>query len=323
MKDKLTRKRRCSYFGLQALVLSLLLASCFFSSPFWAPTTSWIQHGNVAAATTPTITLSPSSGAPFDQITVSGTGFTSGQTISVNLYFPGYSASISSDNDCATVATDGTFQCSFFRIPEVSVNSYTVVASDPVTESANATFTVTSAPFTFSVTPTSGAAGSSITITGGGTVGFYPSSSEQIYFGTSQIGTWTSTTGSFSVSATVPNLSPGTYAGYTQDSSNEYGFASFTINSGTTPPTTVQGQLSDSLSFSDQSSQSITQVIQKGLSDSLTFADTLSNSIGQLITKGLSDSVSFSDQFSKSITQIIQKRFLAELENTSGASEIL
>ena len=208
------------------------------------------------------------------------------------------------------------------------MNSYTVTASDPAPESASATFTVTSAPFTFSVTPTSGAPGSSITIAGGGTVGFYPGcGSEPIFFGTTQIGTWSSSTGSFSVVATAPNVSPGTYAVYTQDCGNDYGFASFTVNSGTTTTTTLSSSLSDTVSFSDttsyslvilksladmvsfsdQSSQLIGQLLSKGLSDTISFSDQLSKSIGQLIQKGLSDSVTLSDQLTKSIGQVIQK----------------
>ena len=219
-------------------MLALILLSSFL--PFWRTT----------YASSPSITLSPNSGSPFDQITVSGTGFTPGQTISVNLYYPGYSTSLSIDNGCTTVATDGTFQCTYFRIPNVSPNSYTVTASDSIPESASASFTVTSAPYTFSVTPTSGAAGSSITITGGGTVGFYPGCSGPIYFGTNQIGRWNSLTGSFVVVATVPNVSPGTYAVYTEDCISDYGFASFTVTSGTTT-TTATASLGDGFGVSD------------------------------------------------------------------------
>ena len=297
-------------------ILAVILLSSFV--PFWRTT----------YASNPSITLSPNSGTPFDQITVNGTGFTPGQTISVNLYYPGYSTSLSIDNGCTTVATDGTFQCNYFRIPNVSPNSYTVTASDTLPESASATFTVSSAPYTFSVTPTSGAAGSSMTITGGGTVGFYPGCTVPIYFGTVQIGTWNSLTGSFVVVATVPNVSPGTYAVYTEDCINDYGFASFTVTSGTTTTTAtaslgdslgvgdtfVPGSLaplSDQVSVSDQFAQGATALLSDGLlikdnlatpimaslNDGLTVADKYVSPV----TAYLNDSLSLGEKLSASL----------------------
>ena len=58
----------------------------------------------------------------------------------------------------------------------------------------------------------------------------------------------------------------------------------------------ITSSLSDSISFSDQTSQSIGQLITTGLSDTISFSDGVSNSLEQLIQAGLSDGLGFADK---------------------------
>jgi hypothetical protein len=150
--------------------------------------------------TTPAITLSPAQGPSGVSVTVTGSGFTQGATITTTI---GSGATITSCG--ATVATGGTFTCSV-TITSGTAAAYTVTAtgSDGGADVATKSFTVTTPGL--SLNPTSGSTtGTSVTATGSG---FTPGATITFTISTggtiSGAGTCTvSATGGFSCTFTV------------------------------------------------------------------------------------------------------------------------
>jgi len=105
----------------------------------------------------PEITVSPTSGAVGDTVTVSGTGFGGSKTITIT--FDAVTMTSTS------TSSSGTFSATTFAVPEASRGTHTVKAQDSSANYDTATFTVSAS---ITINPTSGPSGTNITITGDG-----------------------------------------------------------------------------------------------------------------------------------------------------------
>ncbi len=171
------------------------------NAPFTVPTSAYGAHTvkvqasatNYATATFTTkaklTTISPTSGAVGDKVTVSGDGFKANQ--SVTIYF--------AEAEVTTFTTDekGSFSGSF-SVPVVASGIYKVKVSDG-TSSDEADFTLAAG---FSINPTAGNVGSEITASG---VSFITGGTVTITYGDDVVATAASDTqGSFSVTFKAP-----------------------------------------------------------------------------------------------------------------------
>lgn len=109
----------------------------------------------------PEITITPTSGAVGDTVTINGTGFTAYSGIT--FYFDNVSAGNTTTN------ANGSFTGSTFTIPSSSPGSRTVKAQDASGYYATALFAIAT---NITITPTTGASGTTVTVTG---TGFRPS----------------------------------------------------------------------------------------------------------------------------------------------------
>src|SRR5256712_7531928 len=180
---------------------------------------------------TPTISLNPSSGPVGTTVTVSGSGFASNSGISIT-----YGGTAITTNP-TTITTDstGSFAGSITVTPS-SLGTHTVKATDASSNSASAQFTVTPA---ISLSPSSGSAGTSVTVTGNS---FSPSSHVTISFDGTRVSTTpgkikTDGSGKFSASFTVPTSSAaGPHTVKAADALSNSASASFTVTTGTITP---------------------------------------------------------------------------------------
>jgi len=170
---------------------------------------------------TPAITHSPTSGYVGSIVTISGTGFAVNSAVSFYLDNVSVSASTTTTN------TNGSFTGTTLTIPARSRGSHTIKAQDASSNYNTATFTVRQK---ITVTPTSGAVGDQVSITGSG---FYANSPVSFYWdnvGVSTTTTTTDTNGSFTgTTFTIPSSSRGSHTIKAQDASSNYYTATFTI----------------------------------------------------------------------------------------------
>jgi hypothetical protein len=168
---------------------------------------------------TPQITLSVSSGYVGDTITVSGTGFAAG---SVTILYDGVS------KGTATAAATGTFSGFSLTVPESTKGPHTIRVQETSATSNYATDTFTVSP-KITISPTSGAVGDTVTISG---TGFAASSPTTIYFDSvSQTTTSTNSSGTFSATTfAVPSTSRGSHIIKAQDASSNQATATFTVS---------------------------------------------------------------------------------------------
>jgi len=184
----------------------------------------------------PEIELDMTSGWVGDSVVVKGNGFAAEKPVTV--YF-----------DDAKIATgetdeDGTFVNIIFTIPESSKGIHTVKVED---SEANYEASSVITKQKVITAPTSGAAGSEVSICG---TGFEADGDIIVYFGNEDItGAPTDEKGSFSTSFHVPACNNGTYTIKVSDGTNRY-YTDFTVTAGIalTPTTgnvgthlTVQG----------------------------------------------------------------------------------
>lgn len=108
------------------------------------------------------ITVTPASGAVGDQVTVSGNGFAANK----NVTFFWDNTTLTAEADRTN--SNGSFTNNTFTIPSTSRGSHTIKAQDASGNSATATFTVGQK---IAITPTSGASGTTVTVTGTGFIG--------------------------------------------------------------------------------------------------------------------------------------------------------
>jgi len=172
----------------------------------------------------PKITINLSSGAVGDTVTVGGTGFAGGAT--VTFYFD------TSNVGTTGADTSGTFTGSTFTVPPTSRGSHTIKAQDNSANFATTLFTIGQK---ISITPDTGASGATVTVTGSG---FSTSRTITLKYNavpvtTSPASVITDTNGSFTASFTVPTGGAGTYP--VEASDGTYTFSvNFVIVAGTT-----------------------------------------------------------------------------------------
>ncbi len=166
---------------------------------------------------TPKVTLSPSSGAVGDTVTVNGTGFKASS--SVTIYFDTTSVGT------ATTDANGSFNGATFTVPESLRGTHTVKGKDADGDSPTVDFTISQK---VTITPTSGSVGDTVTVNG---TGFAASSNITIYFDTTNVGTaTTNATGSFTNNTfTIPSTSRGSHIIKAQDASSNYATATFAV----------------------------------------------------------------------------------------------
>lgn len=130
-----------------------------------------------AAAGAPTATIEPKSGPNGTFVKVSGTGFGVNEaagdiTVSIDGYANTYADKTTYVKSASQLSTDANGVLSgYFVIQNLSVGAHTVIISDATTSVVAGTFTITAPTVTLS--PSSGAAGSSVIVTGSG----FPTSS--------------------------------------------------------------------------------------------------------------------------------------------------
>ena len=142
---------------------------------------------------TSTIILSVSSSIVGNQVSISGTGFSVGRTVSIR--FDNTQVATSSTNSYGQFSTS-------FTIPETYTGTHTITATDGIYTKI-ATLSVTQ---TITISPTSSSVGTTVTISG---TGFSPSRLIRIYYDGTSIASVPSTittnnAGSFSGKFTVP-----------------------------------------------------------------------------------------------------------------------
>jgi len=174
----------------------------------------------------PKITAAPASGAVGAQTTITGTGFAASSAIT--FYWDNVVTSGS-----ATTNANGTFTNPTFAIPTTSRGSHTLKALDASAHSATYSLTVAQK---ITITPTSGAPGTEVTVSG---TGFTASRTATIRFNNVPVTTTIpasipiNTSGSFSGSFNVPPITAGSYSVYATDGS--YGDSTnFAVVAGTT-----------------------------------------------------------------------------------------
>ena len=188
---------------------------------------------------TPSITISPTSGAAGTEVTVSGKGFAPGQDIDIMF-----------DNNPATsnpVKTDGlgSFKAAKFNVPDtVGIGTHFIKASDgtntspqqsfdvpttttpPTTTPPTTTPTTTPSGTTLSLSQTSGSVGTSLIIAG---TGFQPNATVIIKYDDSAIATATVQAGGAFVGTTIFQVPPGKYGAHTITASDGIHTSSITF----------------------------------------------------------------------------------------------
>jgi hypothetical protein len=155
-----------------------------------------LAASGVFTATAPTVAISPETGPAASSVTVTGSGWVPNSAVTLN--FAGTPMTVFADGNGNIAAA--------MVVPQVAAGKYTVTAADTLGNAASpAAFVVPGAAIT--VTPTSGAIGSEMTISGTGFQGY---SGITIMIGsyTYPITPLTSPLGTFDVTITVPGVAP-------------------------------------------------------------------------------------------------------------------
>ena len=169
----------------------------------------------VTFTVSPEITISSSSGAVGDTITVSGTGFAASSDITI--YFDGDEVDITGGDD--DTDSDGSFSGATFTVPETSRGSYTIKAKDDDNNYDTATFTVAQK---ITIDPTNGFSGITVTVTGTGFKASYTITIKYNNYPVTTVPTTvtTNSTGYFSATFVVPASLAGTYVVEASDGTN-------------------------------------------------------------------------------------------------------
>ena len=220
----------------------------FSAAPITIPPSSGGSHtikatssyGDTASASitiTPKITVSPATGAVGATLTVGGGGFIASSAISFFLDDTAVTGS-------ATAGANGSFSLNNFAVPARASGAHVLKAQDSSTNSATATITITSS---MSISPTSGPAGTTITVTGNG---YQASKIVIISFAGASVGALTTTNanGAFTTSFTAPPGASGPFQVTAGDGINNNS-ATFTL-SGTGSIKTTQGPVGTSITIS-------------------------------------------------------------------------
>ncbi|AKG53006.1 hypothetical protein DGWBC_0319 [Dehalogenimonas sp. WBC-2] len=165
------------------------------------------------------ITLTPTSGTSGIQVSLSGSGFHPGVTITIT-----YDNTVLSTAPGNIVSlANGTFSASF-TVPGGVAGNHTVTASDGLGNTATSSFTSTLSADISPVTSTAspGNVGQDLTITG---IGFLPNAAITVKFGNDTVGSATSSaTGAFTVTFKVPAVTAGSYTINVTDGANSRPF---------------------------------------------------------------------------------------------------
>src|SRR3989475_765388 len=235
-------------FTLNSGVQYTLTARGFGSYVFdhWLDTGSTVNPRTVSISTNTqltavyrivTISLSPSSGPAGTAVTVTGNNFSPNSAI-ITLYYDATSVTTTP----TIIRTEERSVTDAIAVPSPSnPGSHTVNATDASSNSASTPFTVTTPPpppvATISLNPSSGPAGTTVTVTG---TNFSPNSAiiAVTYDGTSVTTNpaiiQTDSSGGFSATFAVPSPSnPGSHTVNATDASSNSASAPFTV---TTPP---------------------------------------------------------------------------------------
>jgi hypothetical protein len=168
----------------------------------------------VTFTVSPEITLSSSTGAVDDTITITGTGFA--ETSDITIYFSGDEVTITSGDE--DTDSDGSFECTI-TIPDTTRGSHTIKAEDEDDNYDTATFTVAQK---ITIDPTSGSSGITVTVIGTGFKASYTITItyDGIQVATSPATVTTNSSGYFSATFTVPASMTGTYEVIASDGTN-------------------------------------------------------------------------------------------------------
>lgn len=173
----------------------------------------------------PEITISPTSGSPATEVTISGTGFIASKSITITFndtMVTTSPASVKSNGD-------GSFSNVKFNVPTLVSGTYKVEASDGINEDA-LNFTISIAA---SLSPTTGNVGTALTVSG---TGFVANRTVIINYDAAEVATATvEANGAFSVTFNAPTSQYGDHIIIATDLTNTRQFT-FTMES--TPPLT-------------------------------------------------------------------------------------
>jgi len=169
----------------------------------------------------PFISLDKGGGVVGTTITINGTGFRAGQTVT-------FTFSPYPEIDLGSVPATPVGECSYvFNIPESTGKEHKVTATDPAGNTAETTLSVIP---TIVLDPVSGAIGESVKATG---TGFGYKSRFSIDFDGNQVKTDNAdSNGSFNVSFKVPDMELQTYNVTISDTEGNTAVIAFTINAG-------------------------------------------------------------------------------------------
>jgi len=189
---------------------------------------SYVQTVNSFTVTGGKITLDPKEGAVDTTVKITGTSFSASASIAIE--FDGAAIPIKS-GDTRTSST-GTFSSSI-TIPDSYAGTHTVSAIVSSYE-ASAEFKVKPSAV---MTPTSGAADSSVSVIG---TGFTRRKEVTVFFNKTSLTTvLTDANGGFSTTFTVPKLEAAAYAVEFEDADKNLSSLKFTITGALPPPTTT------------------------------------------------------------------------------------
>jgi hypothetical protein len=168
------------------------------------------------------IEIDPDDGPVGTEVDIDGSGFAEDENIDVYIDDGKLDEDYVVDGDLETDG-DGDVDITI-AIPELTAGKHTIKVEDDIGSSDEKSFTVKSE---ITIDPTSGKAGTSVTVRG---TGFGDEVDVVIDFGTETgwEGTETDDDGSFSVTSTVPDLTPGTYKVDAEDDDNNSDDTEFT-----------------------------------------------------------------------------------------------
>jgi hypothetical protein len=205
--------------GLSVLTLALIILSITSILAITAPA--------VKADSFPSIQANPSQGRVGTQISITGSGFTPGGRVGVNL---GSASSIVSADGSGGIFTT-------LNAPNLNAGQYNIQAGDQETGYvAYAAFTILPSVFAITVKPNAGQPGQPVTITG---TGFTPGGIVTLTFDSISIGTTTaSSSGSINYQATIPASPVGDHTITAKDTQTGSTTATFTMRQGSGPTET-------------------------------------------------------------------------------------
>ncbi|MGH9909018.1 MAG: beta strand repeat-containing protein, partial [Nitrososphaerales archaeon] len=185
------------------------------------------------------IILSPTSGVAGSTVTVTGTGFVSGATITIKID----STTLTTTPASIVASSSGGFSAQITIPTTANSGTRTISASDTTGKTATATFNVLVSG-TITLSTNAGNRGASVTVTGSN---FNPNSAVTVKFDnnpttTNPASVTTATSGSFTATVTIPlTASTGTHTITATDASGRMGLVTFTVAAGgviTLSPTT-------------------------------------------------------------------------------------